>query len=304
MGKKIRYKQILLIAFGNGLLAIASAFFLIPLRIVNGGMNGIAIVVNAWLSWPIDLTTAGLAWFLFFLGFIFLGKSFSIRTLLATILYPIFLFLLLRFVGEEFLGFSITNDTHILLASIFGGGLVGIGIGVSFLAGGSTGGFDVVMLMGEKYAGWKPSITSLVMDGFIIGLGMLTYGVIAGLFGILSTMITSWMIEMIFAGYARVYMTTIISSKPQVINRYILDQLERGSTLYPAKGGYSQQALEVIQVAVNREEFFRLKQFIASVDDQAFVMMHPAQTIHGLGFNPLMLPPLVKSKPKKATKTI
>jgi uncharacterized membrane-anchored protein YitT (DUF2179 family) len=291
-------KHTLMITLGNGLLAIASAFFLIPLRIVNGGMNGIAIVLNAWLAWPIDITTAVMAWSLFFLGYVFLGKSFSIRTFLATILYPIFLFIFLRFVGENLLGFSLTNDTHILLASIFGGGLIGVGVGLSFLAGGSTGGFDVVMLMGQKYAGWKPSIISLFIDGIIIVLGMITYGVIAGLFGILSTIITSWMIEMIFAGYARVYMTTIISSKPLEINRYILESLERGSTIYPAKGGYSQQPLDVIQVAVNRQEFFLLKQKIAQVDPQAFVMMHPAQSIHGLGFNPLLLPPLIKPKQK------
>lgn len=276
-----------LIVFGNLLLAIGATFFLIPLNIVNGGMNGIAIILRTLVGLPIDLSTAVMAWLFFLLGFLWLGKTFTMRTLLATIVYPVAVFILLRFVGADWIGFNPEDSTHILLASIFGGSLFGVGIGLSFLAGGSTGGFDVVMLAGKKYFDWKPSIVSLLIDVIVIGLGMLTFGIIAGLYGILSTVVTSVMIELIFVGFSKVYLATIISSKPKEINQFILEKMERGSTIFPAKGGYSQQPLDVIQVAISRLEYFPLKQKINEVDPQAFVIFTQARSIHGLGFDPL-----------------
>lgn len=299
MPKNNRFYYLLMIIFSNVLMAIAAAFFLIPLQIVNGGMNGIAIVLKAWLNLEIDVTTAILAWGFFLMGLVLLGKTFTIRTLLATIVYPMVLFLFLRLLGPNLLGFDPLDSTHILLASLFGGGLVGIGIAMSFLAGGSTGGFDVVMLAGKKFFDWKPSIVSLIIDVIIIGLGMVTFGVIAGLYGILSTVVTSVMIELIFVGFSRVYLATIISSKPQEINQFILDKLERGSTIYPAQGGYSQQPLQVIQVAIARHEYFNLKQFIHLTDPKAFVMVTQARAIHGLGFDPLQATPILPTDKKK-----
>lgn len=295
-------QNLIMIIFGNILLAVAATFFLIPLNIVNGGMNGIAIVVYAWFEFPIDLTTAILAWGFFLLGYLLLGKSFSLRTILATITYPIAVFILLRFVGPNLIGFDSSNSTHILLASIFGGSLMGVGIAMSFLAGGSTGGFDVIMLAGKKYFDWKPSISSLLIDVVIIGLGMFTFGVIAGLYGIISTVITSMMIELIFVGFSKVYLATIISSQPQKINQFIIEKLERGSTIFPARGGYSEQPLEVIQVAISRQEYFLLKQHISVVDPKAFVIFTQVRSIHGLGFDPLHVALPTQAGKKKVPK--
>jgi uncharacterized membrane-anchored protein YitT (DUF2179 family) len=128
MLKNKRVMNVIVIAAANFLLAFASAFFLIPMNIVNGGMNGLSLIFFSWFAIPVDLTTAILAWSFFFVGLVILGKKFSAQTFLATILYPIFLFLLIRFVGIDWIGFSIELDTHRLLASIFGGSLVGLGI--------------------------------------------------------------------------------------------------------------------------------------------------------------------------------
>ncbi len=299
MQKNKKWVNVFIIVIANLLLAIASAFFLVPLNIVNGGMNGLALIFDFWFGWPVELTTAILAWSLFLVGLIFIGKTFSAQTFLATILYPLFFFLLLRYVGPNWIGFDADQETHRLLAAIFGGSLVGIGIGMSFLAGGSTGGFDVVMLLGQRFFEWKASITSFAIDVVIIVLGMFTFSIVSGLYGVISTVVTSVMIELVFVGLSKVYLVTIISKEHHVINQFIIEKLERGSTLYPAKGGYSQQPIQVIQVAIQRQEYYALKQFIGQKDPSAFVMISQARSILGLGFDPLSTPlPSFKKKAK------
>jgi uncharacterized membrane-anchored protein YitT (DUF2179 family) len=301
MEKNNRLKNILVIAVANFLLAFASAFFLIPMNIVNGGMTGLSLIFFAWFAFPVDVTTAFLAWSFFFVGLVILGKKFSAQTLLATILYPIFLFLLIRLVGIDFIGFDIEDETHRLLASLFGGSLVGLGIGMSFLVGGSTGGFDVIMLIGQRYFDWKASISSFVIDVVIILLGMFTFGIVSGLYGVISTVLTSVLIELVFVGLSKVYLVTIVSSKHVLINQFIIDKLSRGSTIYAAKGGYLNQPQEVIQVAIQRQEYFALKQMIAQTDPSAFVMITQARSILGLGFDPLSVAlPTFKKGGKKS----
>jgi uncharacterized membrane-anchored protein YitT (DUF2179 family) len=301
MLKNKRWMNVLVIMAANFLLAFSSAFFLIPMNIVNGGMNGLSLIFFSWFAIPVDLTTAILAWSFFFIGLIILGKKFSAQTFLATILYPIFLFLLIRFVGPEWIGFSIDIDTHRLLASIFGGSLVGIGIGMSFLVGGSTGGFDVVMLIGQRYFDWKASVTSFLIDAIIIVIGMFTFGIISGLYGVISTVLTSVMIELVFVGLSKVYLVTIVSNKHQVINQFIIDKLSRGSTIYQAKGGYLKQTQDVIQVAIQRQEYYVLKQMVAETDPSAFVIITQARAILGLGFDPLSVAlPTFNKKGKQA----
>jgi uncharacterized membrane-anchored protein YitT (DUF2179 family) len=287
MLKNKRWMNVLVIMAANFLLAFASAFFLIPMNIVNGGMTGLSLIFFSWFAIPVDITTAILAWYFFFVLLIILGKKFSAQTFLATILYPIFLFLLIRFVGQDWIGLSIEEETHRLLASVFGGSLVGLGIGMSFLVGGSTGGFDVVMLIGQRYFDWKASVSSFVIDAVIIAIGMFTFGIITGLYGVIATVLTSVMIELVFVGLSKVYLVTIVSSQHALINQFIIDKLSRGSTIYQAKGGYLQQPQNVIQVAIQRQEYFLLKQMIAEKDPSAFVMITQARAILGLGFDPL-----------------
>jgi uncharacterized membrane-anchored protein YitT (DUF2179 family) len=301
MLKNKRWMNVLVIMVANFLLAFASAFFLIPMNIVNGGMTGLSLIFFSWFAIPVDITTAILAWFFFFVGLIILGKKFSAQTFLATILYPIFLFLLIRFVGQDWIGLSIEEETHRLLASVFGGSLVGLGIGMSFLVGGSTGGFDVVMLIGQRYFDWKASVSSFVIDAVIIAIGMFTFGIITGLYGVIATVLTSVMIELVFVGLSKVYLVTIVSSQHVLINQFIIDKLSRGSTIYQAKGGYLQQPQNVIQVAIQRQEYFLLKQMIAEKDPSAFVMITQARAILGLGFDPLSVAlPTFKKKGKTA----
>lgn len=299
MERKLNFKTITLLLLANVLLAFGATFFLAPLNIVNGGLSGIAIILKALWNWDLDVTTALFAWLLFLLGWLTLGKSFTIKTLFATITYPLFVFLFIRLIGIDVLGFDANNDVHRLLASLFGGSLVGLGVALAFLAGGSTGGVDVIILLIKKWFDVKTSTTAFFIDVLIIGVGMFVFGLINGLYGILSTVMSSIVIELIFVGGSKMYWVSIISKESKRIQDFIHQELERGSTLIPAIGGYSNQPFNLLYVAIRRQDYFALKQKISILDPKAFVIFTQARAIHGEGFDPFPISPLPPLKRKK-----
>jgi len=286
MKKKILLPIIQLL-LANAILGVGTVFFLVPMQVVNGGLSGIALVVNEEFGFPIDLMTAILAWVLFIIGFLTLGKTFALKTLLATITYPLFVFIFLRLIGQDIIGFDLDEPIHRLLAAIFGGGFVGLGVALAFLAGGSTGGVDVIILLAKKLFDIKTSVTSFFVDVIVIMLGMLVFGLLIGLYGIISTIISSLVIELVFVGFSRSYQLDIISTQWEKINDYILHHMKRGSTIVPIRGGYTLKEKYQIQVIIPRTEYFALKQMIATIDADAFVVIHQVRTVFGEGFDQL-----------------
>ncbi len=275
-----------LIVLGSLIIAVSTGMFLVPGNIINGGLSGIAIILKAVWQIPVDITVGILSVFLFILGWVILGKKFSFNTLISTIVYPIALSFILRVIPENPIGFDTGNDMHLLLAAIFGGALLGLGVALTFLAGGSTGGVDVLYFIFKKYFDVKQSVSSFTIDATIIGSGMFAIGIIPGFYGIISAFISAMVIEMVFIGLSSSFLGTIISTKSDEINRFILQDLERGSTIIPVKGGYAGVDYKMIQVAFDRKELAKLKEFIAEVDPKAFAIFTNVKSINGYGFEP------------------
>lgn len=275
----------LLITFGSFIIAIGVGFFLVPMQIINGGLSGIAIITKHLFNWPIDLVVAILNIILFLIGLFFLGKDFTLKTLISTIVYPIFLSLILR-VSSFNLGLDINNDTHRLLGAIFGGALLGIGVALTFIAGGSTGGVDILYFILKKAFHIKPSISAFIIDALIILAGIFSVSLIVGLFGVLSAFIAALVIEVMFVGMNPSYMALIISSKAEEINHYIQYTMERGATLIDVKGGYKNAPYTMIQVAIGRRELQQLKDEIYKIDPKAFAIFTQVSSINGYGFEP------------------
>lgn len=300
-------KNWIFIAIGSIIIAISTAFFLVPGNIINGGLSGIAIILKAWLNVPVDLTVGVLSITLFIIGLIFLGWKFSVNTLIATIVYPAALSILLRFVPDNPLGFDFTIDSptregHMLLAAIFGGATLGLGVAITFLFGGSTGGVDILYFIMKKYFDVKQSITAFVIDALIITSGMFAIGVIPGLYGVLSAFTSAFILEIVFIGLSSSFLGTIISTKWEEINQFILHDMQRGSTIIPVKGGLAGAHYSMIQVAFDRKELSKLKEFIAHVDPKAFAIFTNVKSINGYGFEPFpqrINPKLIKKLQEK-----
>ncbi len=283
--------NVLLVIIGNIVLAIGTGFFLVPANIVAGGLSGIAIIAHNLFHFDIDITVAVLSWSLFLVGLVFLGKKFSLQTLLGTIVYPIALSIIYRFfddpIGLAPLGINVgLDDFHALLAGIFGGAFVGAGCAITYLGGGSTGGTDVIVFIIKKYFGFKTSVIGFVTDALIIIGGLFVTGTIPALVGVMSAFISAVMVEFIFVGWSTTFVAQIISNKEEEIKMYVQKTLNRGATVIQVNGGYTGKSYQMLQVAFDKKEYTLLRDAISRIDSKAFVTFLRAQAVIGSGFEP------------------
>ena len=276
------------VILGSAILGLGAGFFLGPHNIVTGGLTGIGIICKSLFNWDLDIVVWVLQISFFILGWIFLGKNMAIKTIIATIVYPSTLSLggylaTLNILGfNEF--FASSNATGLILAAVFGGVFVGAGVGLTFLGGGSTGGVDILVLIIQKFTKMKTSKLTFMVDGMIVLIGLVAIGDIGiTLIGIVSAFITSIMIDKIFDNENNV-IVSIISSKYEELNKIILEKLDRGSTIIDATGGYSQKGVKMLQVVLERREYYVLEDIIADVDSQAFMFMSKVSSVRGEGF--------------------
>lgn len=277
------------IILGTFLLAFGSVIFLTKAELVAGGVSGISIIIQHFVSIQIyDYLVAGLTVFFWIIGLIFLGKDFALKTAFSSLLYIGFTFLFKRvpFFDELALTFAGNQEAgNLILCGIFGGVFIGGGVAITFLGGGSSGGIDVAQLLLSKYTGIKESISGFLIDGIIILVGMVSMQLwIPSLCGILCSFVTAALIEIVYIKNQTAYQVDIISDKWQEISRYAQDELERGATIIRAEGGYKGEERVILRVVFDRFQYDKIKKYIASVDPKAFVTYTQTNAVFGEGF--------------------
>ena len=201
-------KGTLLVAFGTAMMAFGCAVFLVPFDIVAGGISGIAVIIEKMSlgNVNIDLLIALITWGFFALGVVFLGKSFALKTLLSTALYPSFFALFHMLAREEVLGgyFYLPGcdvyEAALLISALFGGVLVGLGCGLAFLGGGSTGGVDVIALVFKrKIPRLSIGKIMLIADASVIILGAVVIeNLVISALGLLSAYVSARTLNFIY----------------------------------------------------------------------------------------------------------
>lgn len=298
MNKKQVLKQIsnyTAVIIGTFLLAFGSVIFLTKPELVAGGISGIAIIIQHFVTVEIyDYLAAGLTVFFWLLGLIFLGKDFALKTALSSALYIGFTFLLKRVgffdeLANQFAGLTngvtVSPVGNLILCGVFGGVFIGGGVAITFLGGGSTGGVDVVQVMLSKYTGIKESISSFFIDATIIIAGMACMRMwVPALCGILSSFVTAVLIEIVYIRNQTAYQVDIISEKWEEISRYAQDELERGATIIRAEGGYKGDERVILRVVFDKRQYEKIREFIARVDPKAFVTFTQTNAVFGEGF--------------------
>lgn len=288
--QKRKIQKFLLVIIGSIILGLGTGIFLTPYHIISGGLSGVAIIINHFTKFDIDLLVLILTWGFFIVGWIFLGKEFALKTIISAIVYPL-AFSLGTFLQENTilsLTTSIPNtdipSVNYLITALIGGFFVGTGCSLTFLGGGSTGGVDVITLMVQKYTGLKASIPYFLVDSTIILLGLIFVNHFdVTLMGIMSSFVASFMVNKLFDSEKNV-VVNIISKKYTEINEFILKELDRGSTLINGVGGYSQGEVTILQVVCDIKEYYVLEDIIAKVDPNAFVFSSKASFVKGEGF--------------------
>lgn len=294
--------RVFIVIFGSFCVSFGAVAFFSPLDINSGGLNGIAIIIRSFFDPELgviiyNIATAALSVFFWVLGLIFIGKEFAIKTLVATIAYPIgnFLFTLCPGISDlvnnlATIASGAKDAGSYLLCGIFGGVFVGFGVAITFVGGGSTGGVDVLTFMANKYLHIKQSTASFIVDGSIVVIGLCVLlpkdssNFLPCASGIISAFVCAFLIDYIYVGFQSSYQADIISDKWEEISNFAQVELERGTTIIRAEGGYKGEERLVLRIVFDKRQYSKLRDFIAKTDKKAFVTYTRTNAVFGEGF--------------------
>ena len=278
--KLAKLMNIAMIIIGTFILAVSVEFFILPYRILSGGVAGIAVAMEPLLHINTTLLANCLTVGLFIVGGLFLGRTFMMNTILSSLCYLLFTTMLEKYVGV------VPITIHPMLASFYAGLLGGIGIGIVMRADASTGGMDVPPLIVNKLTGLKVSSGVMITDALTVMLGVVAYDINAALLGLVSVFACSVAIDKVLSigGGANAKSVQIISERWEEIMETIQSDLDRGVTLIPGYGGYQRQEKTVILCVVSSRQYNHLLEIIRRIDDKAFTITTDAADMHGEGF--------------------
>lgn len=284
--KKQQIRNFIVIVIGNITLALGISLFILNHGIVNGGTSGVALIIERLFNFNPVLAITILTWALFAVGFFILGKEFALKTLISTILYPFFTSI---FTNVNYFMQLANQVSNPLLATLAGAVCIGFGLGITYRVGASTGGFDIVSLILQKYWKIKLSVSTFVIDTLIIAVGLISISLESALYGIICVCLTSFVIEKITISGTNCYMAHIVSDKYEEINDYLINVLERGTTLIKSEGGLSRKERLMIEVVFNEKEYYEIKRNVHQIDKDAFISVYKAINTYGNGFTEMFV---------------
>ncbi|GLJ01179.1 membrane protein [Bacillus pumilus] len=270
----IEVKNYLFILIGSAIVAIGFNTLLLPNQIAAGGVSGISTIMQsfgfeaAYVQWGLNIP-------LFIAGFYLLGGTFGVKTLVGSIFLPFMVFVT-RHIAP------VTHEA--LLAAIFGGVVIGIGIGLVFLGNGSTGGTALAAKIINKYTGLTLGTCLAMMDGLIVLAAMTVFGIEEGLYAVIGVFISSKTIDVVQAGFSHSKMAMIITGHEDEVRQAVFDQIDRGVTKISAVGGYTDHDRPILMCVVGQSQFTKLKQVVKAIDASAFVIVMDAKEVLGEGF--------------------
>lgn len=288
-------KSIALIVVGTLILALGTSLFMLPYELVTGGISGYAIILSQVIPaeyLQVETIITILTWVTFFLGLIFLGRTFAMKTLVSTIVYPVGVYIFSGITDPTFLGgffnFSASahSDVGVILATVFSGVFIGFGCALTFLGGGSTGGVDVIAFIACKiFKKLRSSVAIFIVDASAVLCGMFVIGdFVLSLLGIVSAFIAAIVVDKVFIGGSKAFVAHIITDKYNEINKLIIERLDRTTTVLDVTGGYSGKDKKMLMVSFSMNEYSELMSIITKNDREAFLTVNQAHEIHGEGW--------------------
>ena len=272
-----------LLAIGAAIYALGLQYFILPNQLMEGGLTGLSVLLNYALNIPVSLTTIVLNIPLFVLGWRRLGRESMVLTIGGTVLLALFLWIAERAVARGWI-VPFTTEHDFILVVLYAGLTLGIGLGLVFRAGGTTGGTDIIARIVYRRKGFSMGQIILAFDALILGSSLLFIPKEKVLYTLVSVFIASRMIDFIQEGAYAAKAFTIICAEPHKLAAVITRELDRGVTLMPAIGGYSRDEKTVIYCVVSRFEIRKLKSLVRLHDKRAFIVISDVHDVLGEGF--------------------
>lgn len=265
----------LLVILGNMMLALGTAFFAVPANMIVGGATGLGLIVEKLCNVNYATIVFVVNMLALVIGYLTLGKKFVIGTVLSSFIFPIFLGLFenLSFVSHD-----------LFLSTVYAGLLIGVGQGIVFRVGYSTGGMDVPALLVNKKTGIPLSLSINVLDSLIL-LGQLFFSSLDGiLYGLMVVFISTAVIDRVMMLGEKRIQVFVISNQYEKIATEIFKNINRGCTFVHVTTGYLQNEQKAVLCVVNMRQSVELQALILAIDPSAFIISNEIHSVNGRGF--------------------
>lgn len=271
-----------LILVGALLQALAMRLFLVPGQMVSGGISGAAQIINFFTDWPIGLMVFIGNLPLFVLGWRFLGGArFALRTAVSVAAFSFLTDLLVLFIPEQ----GVTDD--LVLNCIYGGILLGIGLGLVYRGQGTSGGSDILGRILNFRFGISISQAYLITDTLVVLAGGFAFDWRHALYGLGVIYVSGLAAEAVSEGSSIFRTAMIVTNQPNEVAEQIMTVLERGVTVLSGTGAYTGEQRPTLYCVITKAEVNQLKEIVREADEQAFMVIGHAHEALGEGFHPL-----------------
>jgi uncharacterized membrane-anchored protein YitT (DUF2179 family) len=265
-----------MILIGCAIFSFGLNYFNIANQLVEGGFTGITLLLAYLFNFEPALTIFLLNIPVFLIGWKVLGRTSFIYTIIGTVAVSLFLWL--------FRDYQLYLGDDLLLAALYAGVSVGIGLGLVFRFGGTTGGVDIIARLAYKYLGWSMGRTIFLSDLLVITLSLIYLNHKLAMYTIIAVFVGARVIDFMQEGAYAAKAIFIVSDKAELISDAILKQMERGTTILQGKGGFTGTTKQILYCVVPRNEMVRIRQLIQHIDPFAFVTVHDVRDVLGEGF--------------------
>ncbi|PEK45260.1 hypothetical protein COF80_04485 [Bacillus toyonensis] len=282
MTSSLKIRNIIFILIGSAIFSFGIVNINIENHLAEGGFTGITLLLYFLFKFDPSYSNLILNIPIFFIGWKLLGRTTFIYTLIGTFSVSLFLWIFQRY---DVLNLHLNLQNDMTLAALFAGAFIGIGLGIIFKYGGTTGGVDIIARLAHKYVGWSMGKTMFMFDAIVIIVSILTYlSYREGMYTLVAVFIGAKVIDFMQEGAYSAKGATIISDKNDEIAAQILSDMERGATFLKAVGSYTKVERNVLYCVVAKNEIVKLKNIITSVDPHAFVAVSDVHDVVGEGF--------------------
>ncbi|MER2263162.1 MAG: YitT family protein [Psychrobacillus sp.] len=279
MGIGLKLKNILMIILGSAIFSFGFVHFNMQNELGEGGFSGITLILYFVFNLDVSIMNLVLNIPMFILGWKLLGRRVFYYTLIGT--FSVSVFLKISQIYEIQLGI---ND-DLFLASLFAGVFIGVGLGIIFRAGGTTGGVDIIARLAQKYLGWSMGKTMFMFDAVVILVSWLTFlDIRSMMYTLVAVFVGARVIDFVQEGAYAARGAFIISEHQDAIANRITNEMDRGVTVLKGYGHYTKKDREVLYCVISKNEIIRLKTIISSVDPHAFVSVTEMNDVMGEGF--------------------
>lgn len=271
-------ETVLGVLLGNAALAFTVAAFMVPHGIIMGGATGIGLTISHYLPLQLSLIILVVNGCLFLLGAVTLGKKFVITTIASTFLYPACLTVMQAIPGIE----NLTDN--IMLATLYGGALLGLGVGVIVRVGSSTGGTDILALVFHKWFHISVAVLMYIVDFIVLGAQAIFSDTEQIMYGILAlVMETIIMNRVMLMGQSQIQLF-VISDKYEEIRRRIIKDKDVGVTMVHVETGFGKENQKAALCIIPKRKLYATNEMIHSIDEKAFITISQINEVKGRGF--------------------